>query len=128
MMRWMAVSILILHVAPSAQAAQPGAATPEQAYQLALEARTLGDYPAMLSLLRQAGEGGSLAAQEMLGSVLLAGSTLYGEAVGANPCEAARWIRRAALQGSSVARHQRIVLNGLRDLPQERKSCVAASD
>lgn len=123
LMRWLAVSVLSLQAVLPVNAAEQTSVTPGQAYQLALEARTLQDYPAMLSLLRMAGEAGNLRAQEMLGSVLLAGSTLYGDAIRADPCEAARWIWRAALQGSAVAKHQRIVLNGMRDLPAGRQSC-----
>jgi hypothetical protein len=67
-------------------------ATPEQGYQLALEARPVRDYRAMLSLLRQAGEAGDLGAQE-----------------------------------SAVAKQQRSMLNGLRDLPTRWDSCEPRS-
>jgi TPR repeat protein len=115
--RWLIASMLCLHGGMSAIASEPVPVTPEQAYQLALEARTVGDYPAMLALLRQAGEGGDRPAQEMLGTVLLAAPVLYGGSIEANPCEAAQWIRLAVEQGSGVGRHQSKVLNGLRDLP-----------
>ncbi|GAB1576468.1 sel1 repeat family protein [Bordetella petrii] len=122
---WLAACVLCLAVALSSQAAKAPDVTPEQAYQLALEARTARDYAAMLAFLRQAGEAGELAAQEMLGSVLLAGPALYGDAVPADPCEAALWVRRAAAQGSAVGRHQRDILNGMRDLPGGRAACAA---
>jgi len=121
---WLAACALCLPSVPSTQAAGAPEVTPEQTYQLALEARTVRDYAAMLALLRQAGEAGELAAQEMLGSVLLAGPALYGDAVPADPCEAASWTRRAAARGSAVGRHQREVLNGLRDLPGGSAGCA----
>lgn len=86
--------------------------TPEQVYQMALEARTERDYPAMLALLREAGNAGDLRAQELLASTLLAGPALHGGAVAGDACEAAMWARRAAEQGSAVARHQLMMLNG----------------
>lgn len=117
------VSLLILNAAQTANASDLDYMTPEQVYQLALEARTSRNYPEMLFLLRQAGEGNNLAAQELLGSVLLIGPAMYGENVQANPCEAASWIRRAMLIGSDVAMHQSLVLNGFRDLKKGRDSC-----
>ncbi|MGE0800938.1 MAG: sel1 repeat family protein [Lautropia sp.] len=126
--RWLAALLLCLQAVVSARAGGPIAVTPEQTYQLALEARTERDYPAMLSLLRQAARADDLPALELLGSVLLTGSALYGDAVRADPCEAAYWIRRALLQGSFVARHQSIVLNALRDLPEERRDCSAGTN
>ncbi len=97
-----------------------------QIYQMALEARTERNYPAMLTLLREAGEAGDLPAQEMLVGVLLSGPSLYGNSIAANPCEADHWARRAADQGSEVGRHQRALLNGLRELPQGRSSCAGS--
>ena len=97
---------------------------PEQTYQMALEARTERDYPAMLDLLREAGNAGDVRAQEMLASVLLAGPSLYGDAVASNLCEADLWARRAADQGSEAAKHQRAVLNGLRELSGGRGYCA----
>lgn len=123
-MRWLAVSLLCLHAAQSARASEHAHITPGQAYQLALEARTERDYSAMLSFLRQAADADDLAAQELLGSVLLIGPALYGTAMQADPCEAAYWIRRATAGGSHVAIHQGIVLNGLRDLPKGPDSCA----
>lgn len=123
-LRWLAPLAFCL-VAPGAYATQTPHVTPEQSYQLALEARTARDYPAMLSLLRQAAAADDLAAQELLGSVLLTGPALYGNAVAADPCEAAYWIARATALGSDVATHQRVILNGLRDLPKGRDSCNA---
>lgn len=125
LLSWLAASLFCLSTAQSAPASEQSHVTPEQAYQMALEARSGRDYPAMLSLLREAGGAGYLAAQELLGSVLLTGDTLYGTAVQANPCEAAYWIRQATAGGSDVAVHQTILLNGLRDLPKGRDSCVA---
>lgn len=121
-LRWLAPLALGLAV-QGAQAAQDAHVTPAQAYQLALEARTARDYPAMLSLLRQAAKADDLAAQELLGSLLLTGPALYGNAVAADPCEAAHWVQRAMASGSDVATHQRTLLNGLRDLPKGRDSC-----
>ncbi|MCD0504362.1 sel1 repeat family protein [Bordetella petrii] len=119
----LAAALACLPAIAAAQPASPVPVTPGQAYQLALEARTTRDYPAMLSLLRQAGQAGDMAAQEMLGSVLLAGPALHGGAISADPCEAAQWVDRALAQGSAMARHQREVLNGLRDLPRGRENC-----
>ena len=123
--RGLAACVVCMPTALPSRAADAPDPTPEQTYQLALEARTARDYAAMLAFLRQAGEAGELAAQEMLGSVLLAGPALYGDAVPADPCEAALWVRRAAAQGSAVGRHQRDILNGMRDLPGGRAACAA---
>lgn len=114
--------------APAAPAAPPleEIATPEQIYQMALEARTERNYRAMLALLRQAAGTGDLEAQEMLASVLMAGSALYGKGVQADPCEAMHWARLAAVQGSETGRHQSMILNGLRDVPRARKDCRSA--
>lgn len=125
LMQWCLVASLGLYAAMHAQAAGHTPVTPEQAYQLALEARTVGDYPAMLILLRQAGYAGDLPAQEMLASVLLAGPVLYGDSISSDLCEAIHWSRRATEQGSAVAKHQDMILNGLRDLPQQRDICFA---
>jgi TPR repeat protein len=123
---WPAAAVLCLCAWLPASAAEPGAVMPEQAYQLALEARTARDYSAMLAWLRQAGEADHLRAQELLASLLLSGGALYGGAVRADACEAERWVLRASAQGSTVARHQRVVLNGLRDLAGGRQGCAAA--
>ena len=65
----------------------------------------------MLRLLRLASEGGDVQAQETLAMVLIAGDKLYGKHIRANLCEAQMWTRRAALQGSDVARFQVMFLN-----------------
>lgn len=119
---------LILALTALAPASQAAAPSPGQAYQLAREARTAGDYAGMLAHWRAAAQGGHVGAQEMLASVLLAGPALYGDAVPAQPCEAAYWARQAAAQGSPVAAHQRAVLDGLRALPSTDRACVAFVD
>lgn len=101
----------------------PAIASPEQTYQLALEARTEGDYRAMLALLRQAAAAGEVAAQELLASVLLLGSGFYGGTVPSARCEALQWGRKAAAQGSLVAQHNLLVLNHLRDLSHKGPGC-----
>ncbi len=124
---WAAAALVLAFVpaaAPPAHAASPGEITPEQAYQLAREARTERDYPRMLALLRLAGEAGDLRAQELLAGVLLAGQALYGPAIAADPCEADRWARRAGDQGSQVARHYQELFNGLREMPGGRAGCA----
>ncbi|MGO3126231.1 MAG: sel1 repeat family protein [Advenella sp.] len=97
--------------------------SPGQKFQLALEAQTVGQYDEMMALLRLAGEGDHIGAQEMLGMVLLAGPTLYGNAVQADQCEAAKWLSRALSQGSEVARNQWRFLVQLRHAPQGIESC-----
>ena len=87
--------------------------SPEQVYQMALEARTERDYPAMLQWLREAGHAGDMRAQELLASVLIGGPSLYGPAIAADPCEASQWAQRSATQGSEVGKHQRTLLSGL---------------
>ena len=87
--------------------------SPEQVYQMALEARTERDYPAMLQLLREAGNAGDMRAQELLASVLIGGPSLYGQSIAADPCEASQWAQRSAAQGSEVGKHQRTLLSGL---------------
>jgi TPR repeat protein len=103
-------------------------ATPEQLYQLALEARTERDYGAMLKYLRRSAGVGDRAARELLASVLLMGSTLYGKSVRTDYCEAAYWMRLSATQGSAIGRHQLLLLNSMRDLPGGRKACKPAPD
>ena len=100
-----------------AHAATPGDQaqhSPEQVYQMALEARTERDYPAMLQWLREAGHAGDMRAQELLASVLIGGPSLYGQSIAADPCEASQWAQRSAAQGSEVGKHQRTLLNGFR--------------
>ena len=129
MAAWRGLAVLLLGAA--AWSAQPGAAraqpplsaSPAQQFQMALEAQSVRDYPAMLSLLRQAGEAGYLPAQEMLGLVLLAGGTVYGDAVPADRCEAGQWLRRAAAQGSEDARRQWRFLQRLRQAPAGEDVC-----
>lgn len=116
--RRLAVAGLLL--AGFAQAAPPAIvdarwSSPEQDYQLALEARTARDYAGMITYLRRAARQDSLAAQELLGSVLLIGGSLYGSQVRVNACEAAQWASRAASRGSAVGAHQLVVLNGMRE-------------
>ncbi|MFT4103259.1 MAG: hypothetical protein QM674_19940 [Burkholderiaceae bacterium] len=106
-----AIALALALAALPARAAAPEDVTPEQAYQLAREARTERDYAGMLAMLRRAGEAGDLNAQELLAGVLLAGPALYGPAIAADPCEAERWARRAAAQGSQVARHHAELFN-----------------
>lgn len=109
-----------------AQAAPPPsdiAITPEQRFQLALEAQTAREYGPMLVLLRQAARDGEAVAQETLAWVLLAGPTLYGAAVKADRCEAIHWLRQAAAKGSETARSQQTFLNRLRNAPSGKAAC-----
>ena len=97
--------------------------TPEQKFQMALEAQTARDYRTMMTLLRQAAEAGELEAQEMLGMALLTGSTLYGSAVKPDRCEARNWMLRAAAQGSEIGKYQLAFLNRLRQAPAGKDVC-----
>jgi len=106
--------------------AQEVESTPEQDFQMALEAQTARDYRTMLMLLRQAAEASNMQAQEMLGMTLLAGSTLYGSAVRPDHCEAGKWMRRAAAQGSEIGKHQLTFLNRLRQAPFGQDVCSTA--
>ncbi len=99
--------------------------TPEQSFQMALEAQTARDYRTMLTLLRHAAEASNMQAQEMLGMALLAGPTLYGSAVQPDRCEAGKWMRRAAAQGSEIGKHQLTFLNRLRQAPSGQDICSA---
>ncbi|MDH1253713.1 sel1 repeat family protein [Comamonas thiooxydans] len=101
------------------------ATTPEQRFQLALEAQTAGDYVPMLALLRQAARDGEAQAQETLAWVLLAGPNLYGKAVKADRCEAAHWLRQAVAKGSQTARSQLNFLNRLRNAPNGKIACAS---
>lgn len=76
-------------------------ATPAQKYALALEAQTLGDYPAMLTWLRAAAREGHAPAQRMLGIALVGGPALYGAGQPADLCEGRQWLLRAASQGGA---------------------------
>ncbi|MFT3803670.1 MAG: sel1 repeat family protein [Burkholderiaceae bacterium] len=123
-----ALALVLARAALPAHAAAPEDITPEQAYQLAREARTERDYLGMLAMLRRAGEAGDLRAQELLAGVLLAGPALYGSAIAADPCEAALWARRAAAQHSRAAGHYRELFNGMREAPGGRAGCVPRSE
>lgn len=122
--------IAVTATAGQAPAATTGEtiATPEQIYQLALEARTERNYAAMLDYLRRSAGAGDRAAREMLASVLLMGPALYGKAVSTDYCEAAYWMRLSATQGSAVGRHQLLLLNTMRDLPGGRRTCKVPPD
>lgn len=105
----------ILLAACAALLLNPAAATtPEQQYQLALEAQSARDYPQMLGLLRRSAHAGHVEAQEMLALALLVGPAVYGAAVPADRCEALHWVRRAFAQGSLVAWQQLVFLNRVR--------------
>ncbi|WP_326535267.1 sel1 repeat family protein [Pseudorhodoferax sp.] len=99
------------------------AATPEQLYQLALEAQSARAYPQMLDLLRQSARAGNVEAQEMLGLALLAGPAVYGPAVPADRCEATHWVRQAFAQGSLVAWQQLVFLNRARTAAAGQRPC-----
>ncbi len=124
------IVLLLLGACTGAQAAGlptlPAYVTPGQKYQMALEARTVRAYPEMFRLLRQAAEAGDVESQELLGSLLLAGPALLGPKVKADPCEAGKWINRAWDQGSIVAGHQKVVLNGMMGVPGRWASCREA--
>ncbi len=93
---------------PAAHAAGAAAlpVSAQQHYQLALEAQTARDHGRMMRLLREAAQAGDRSAQEMLGLALLGGPALYGPAVAADRCEAAKWAAMAAAQGSEAGRQQ----------------------
>ena len=121
-------ALLLLLAAMATQAASAAPtheveSTPEQKFQMALEAQTAREYRTMLTLLRQAAEASNLEAQEMLGMALLIGPTLYGSAVKSDRCEAGNWMRRAAAQGSDIGKHQLTFLNRLRQAPSGKDVC-----
>ncbi|BEP60505.1 hypothetical protein GmRootV213_10590 [Variovorax sp. V213] len=126
-LRWRIFLSGALCLVAALSAAQPPGANivlhADQRFQLALEAQAARDYRTMLEELRQAAAEDSAEAQEMLGMVLLAGSTLYGTEVKADRCEARRWMLRAASQGSDTARVQLTFLNRLRQSPSGRNAC-----
>ena len=126
-LRWSIFLAGALSLAAALSAAQPPDANvvlhAEQRFQLALEAQAARDYRAMLDELRQAALEDNAEAQEMLGMVLLAGSTLYGSAIPADRCEARHWMLRAASQGSDAARVQLTFLNRLRHAPGGSNAC-----
>ena len=74
--RGMAMAIAITLQASAAPTTGEAIATPEQLYQLALEARTERDYGAMLEYLRRSAGAGDRAARELLASVLRMGPAL----------------------------------------------------
>ena len=118
--------LLVLSMATHAALSAPAPAvksTPEQQYQMALEAQSAREYRTMMKLLRQSAEAGNLEAQEMLGIALLSGPTLYGNAVKSDRCEAGNWMRRAAAQGSDIGKHQLTFLNRLRQAPTGKDAC-----
>lgn len=120
------LSAVLLLVAALSAAHPSGAGVDlqaEQHFQLALEAQAARDYRAMLEHLRHAAGEGHAEAQEMLGMVLMTGSTLYGTAVKADRCEAGMWMRRAAVQGSETAKVQLTFLNRLRTAPAGKVAC-----
>jgi TPR repeat protein len=118
------VAALLFTLAAIAGPAHATSSTPEQKYQLALEAQTAREYRTMMTLLRQAAEAGDVEAQEMLGMALLTGRTLYGASVKPDRCEAVVWMRRAAAQGSDYAKHQLMFLNRLRNAPSGKDACA----
>ncbi|GAA5231496.1 sel1 repeat family protein [Verticiella sediminum] len=87
----------------AALACAPG--SPAQQYQLGVEAQSAADHAAVLAHWRAAAQGGDVRAQESLGLVLMAGPALPGLSPD-DRCEAWRWSRAAADQGSAVGRHQ----------------------
>ena len=95
----------------------------EQHFQLALEAQSHREYPAMLAHLKVAASLGDIQAQEVLGSVLLAGPAIYGRAIRSDRCEALRWFLAAARAGSEVGRANVEFLNRARNAPQGRRAC-----
>jgi TPR repeat protein len=119
----MPIRPLLLALCTALLLAPAQAATPEQLYQLALEAQSGRAYPQMLELLRQSARAGHVEAQEMLALALLAGPTVYGPAVTADRCEAMHWVRQAFAQGSLVAWQQLVFLNRVRSAPAGRPAC-----
>jgi len=126
-LRWRIFLAGVLCLVAALSAAQPPGPGvvlhAEQRFQLALEAQSARDYRAMLQELRQSASQGNAEAQEMLGMVLLAGPTLYGNAIAADRCESRRWMLRAASQGSDTARVQLTFLNRLRHAPAGSNAC-----
>jgi len=93
--------------------------TPKQAYSVALEAQTAGDFLAMVGALRTAANAGYLPAQELLGTVLLQGPDLFGPAFWRDACEARVCFKRAAEQGGDIGRMHLSLLNRQRRLGYE---------
>ena len=123
---WRMVGLLLLWSA-SAVAASPAWRqdhhTPEQHFQFALEEQSHRNYKAMLRHLRVAAQAGVVEAQETLGTVLLAGSTVYGNEIKADACEALRWFLQAARSGSDLGVQQVHFLNRARNSPAMRSKC-----
>lgn len=95
----------------------------EQHFQLALEAQSHREYPAMLAHSKLAAKLGDVQAQEFLGTVLLAGPSIYGRAVRSDRCEALRWFLAAAWAGSELGRANAEFLSRARSAPQGRRAC-----
>lgn len=102
--------------------------TADQNFRMAVEAQSESNYPEMMLLLRKSAEAGHVGAQEMLGTVLLVGHTLYGSAVSMDRCEAFEWMRLAAIQGSEVGKYQLTFLSRLRNAPSGKDTCKTASE
>ena len=122
-----ALAALALAACAPCTAAAPGEGDPiltaEQHFQLALEAQSHREYPEMLAHAKMAANLGEVQAQEFLGSVLLAGPSIYGRAVRSDRCEALRWFLAAAREGSEVGRANVEFLNRARNAPQGRRAC-----
>lgn len=97
--------------------------TPDQKFHMALEAQSEVDYEKMVRLLRESAETGNVKAQETLGMALLVGSTLYGKQVQIDRCEAGKWMRLAAEQGSEIGKFQWTFLGRLRNAPSGKDVC-----
>lgn len=98
--------------------------SPQQKYQLALEAESAREYPMMLHYLRQAAKEGDTNAQENLIFVLLTGPSVYGNAIVANRCEAMYWARKAMVSGNKAVRAQLDFLNRNRTSPDGVDVCA----
>lgn len=97
--------------------------TADQNFHMAIEAQSEKNYAEMVRLLRKSAETGHMEAQEMLGTVLLVGPTLYGSAVKMDRCEASEWMRLAALQGSEIGKYHLTFLNRLKHAPSGKDVC-----
>jgi TPR repeat protein len=125
--RWLVAAAALAATIAQASPAPAGIpVTPEQRFQLALEAQTRHDYRSMLALLQQAAADGQPEAQEMLAFVLIGGPSLYGAAVKADRCAARHWMLQAAAQGSETAKVQLHFLNRIRNAPSGKAACATA--
>lgn len=106
--------------------AQEVSISPGQRYQLALEAQAERNYTGMLTHLRQAANEGEAQAQATLAMTLLAGQTLYGDAIQIDRCEALYWARKAATDGNAFARGQLVFLSRARAAPSGLDVCAYA--